>query len=70
MQLSEIIIEHIRKNGPLSFHDFMEMCLYYPELGYYTSEQDKIGEKGDYYTSTYLTPAFGAMIGTQLRNGV
>lgn len=66
MLLSEIIIQRIQKEGPISFHDFMEMSLYYPELGYYTSAQDKIGKKGDYYTSSDLTPIFGAMIGRQL----
>ncbi len=66
MQLSGIIKERISENGPISFHDFMEMALYYPQLGYYTSERNKIGEKGDYYTSTSLSAVFGAMIGRQL----
>jgi SAM-dependent MidA family methyltransferase len=44
----------------------MEMALYYPELGYYTSDADKIGTKGDYYTSSNLTSVFGVMIGRQL----
>lgn len=66
MQLEEIIIEKIRKNGPVSFRDFMEMCLYYPGSGYYTSVGNKIGTNGDYYTSANLTAAFGAMIGKQL----
>ncbi len=66
MQLSEIITKKIHENGPISFRDFMEMALYYPELGYYTSVQDKIGTNGDYYTSPNLTPVFGAMIGRQI----
>jgi SAM-dependent MidA family methyltransferase len=66
MQLAEIIKQRIEKEGPISFHDFMEMSLYYPELGYYTSAPDKIGSNGDYYTSPNLTPVFGAMIGHQL----
>jgi len=51
MTLSEIIMEKIQKEGPISFRDFMEMSLYYPGLGYYTSSEDKIGKSGDYYTS-------------------
>lgn len=66
MLLSEIIIQRIRQEGPISFHDFMEMALYYPEKGYYTSAQNKIGKTGDFYTSSNLTPAFGAMIGRQI----
>ena len=65
MELSEIIIQRIRAQGPLSFHDFMEMCLYYPGKGYYTSSGDKIGKNGDYYTSSNITSLFGAMIGKQ-----
>src|SRR3989304_4656596 len=59
MPLSEIIIKEIQKNGPLSFRDFMEMALYYPELGYYTSSKNKIGKKGDFYTSPNLSATFG-----------
>jgi len=66
MLLSEIIIERIKKEGPLSFRDFMEMALYYPELGYYNSKKDKIGAEGDFYTSANLTAAFGAMIARQM----
>ncbi len=66
MSLSDIIIKKIQQKGPISFRDFMEMALYYPGLGYYTSERNKIGKKGDYYTSPNLTPAFGEMLGRQL----
>ncbi len=65
MQLSDIITKKISSDGPVSFHDFMELALYHPGAGYYTSLENQIGKKGDYYTSASLTPAFGAMIGRQ-----
>lgn len=66
MQLTDILIEKIKKEGPVSFHDFMEASLYYPGLGYYTSSCQRFGEQGDYYTSPYVSSAFGAMIARQL----
>lgn len=66
LSLTQIIIEKLRRNGPVSFRDFMEMSLYYPGLGYYTSAHDKIGKDGDYYTSPWLTSVFGEMLAKQL----
>lgn len=66
LTLSEIIKEKILETGPVSFCDFMEMALYYPEMGYYISEENKIGLNGDYYTTPGLTPILGEMIGKQL----
>lgn len=66
LSLSEIIQDTIQKEGPISFRDFMEMALYYPELGYYTSAKNKIGKEGDFYTSPYLTNVFGHVIAKQL----
>lgn len=66
MSLTEIIIQKIKEEGPISFHDFMEMALYYPGLGYYSSSLEKIGKKGDFYTSSSLTPVFGAMVAKQI----
>jgi len=44
----------------------MEMALYHPHLGYYTSANDKIGKDGDFYTSPYMTDVFGHVIAKQL----
>lgn len=64
--LSEIIIQKIEREGALSFHDYMELCLYHPELGYYNTVAEKIGNNGDFYTSPHLSASFGAMVGKQL----
>jgi SAM-dependent MidA family methyltransferase len=66
MQLENVIIEKIKKDGPISFRDYMEMALYYPELGYYTSTKNKIGTKGDYYTCCQVSTILAELLGKQL----
>ena len=66
MNLSDIIVQRIKADGPISFQEYMEMCLYYPDHGYYSSKSNKIGANGDFYTSSSLTPVFGILIGKQL----
>lgn len=63
--LGDVIAREIIEKGPISFRDFMEMALYYPKLGYYTSGRDKIGKNGDYYTSPWLSCVFGEMLARQ-----
>lgn len=64
--LEKKIIRRIKEEGPITFETFMDMALYDPELGYYTSERTKIGREGDFYTSSHLHPVFGFMIGRQI----
>ena len=45
----------------------MELCLYHPEQGYYTSTARNTGIHGDYYTSPHLGPLFGQLIAKQLQ---
>lgn len=66
MFLRDIIIDTIKASGPVSFRDYMDMCLYYPDLGYYNSTEQKIGKGGDFYTSSSLTSSFGATIARQM----
>ena len=44
----------------------MDLALYHPEYGYYTAAGDKMGWKGDYYTSSNVHPVFGELIAKQL----
>jgi SAM-dependent MidA family methyltransferase len=67
LALKEAIIKRIRREGAISFRDFMAMALYEPGLGYYCSSSNKIGREGDYLTSPEVSPMFGAMVGRQLR---
>ncbi|GBE06645.1 hypothetical protein BMS3Abin10_02302 [bacterium BMS3Abin10] len=64
--LEQKIIDRIKEQGPITFEAFMDMALYYPGLGYYTSKKTSIGREGDFYTSSHLHLMFGAMLGKQL----
>jgi SAM-dependent MidA family methyltransferase len=59
--LADRLRERIRREGPISFADFMEAALYDPEEGYY-SRGARIGEPGDFVTSPSLSPHFAASI--------
>jgi len=65
--LKAIICERIRQRGKIPFSEFMELCLYHPIHGYYQTGREKIGKKGDYYTSASVHPVFGRLLGRQLR---
>ncbi len=62
MELSEVIKEKIKKEGAISFEEFMEIALYYPEIGYYTSPKTKIGREGDFFTASHLGAVFGILL--------
>jgi len=64
-QLVKIIKTKIKEKGSISFKEFMDMALYYPELGYYTSDKSKIGGYGDFFTSSELDPVFGQLLAKQ-----
>ena len=61
-ELQQRIVECLNRLGPMTFRDFMQTALYEPELGYYNTERLKIGGVGDYYTSSNVHPAFGAVL--------
>ncbi len=56
----------IHKRGKITFADFMELALYHPEHGYYTSGKEKFGKRGDYYTSSDVHYVFGELIARQM----
>ena len=63
--LRHCIIEEIRRNGPLKFSRYMELCLYEPELGYYSRSREKFGKAGDFYTSSDVHAVFGRLLARQ-----
>ena len=55
----------IALRGPLTFAEFMEIALYWPDGGYYASRRS-FGPLGDFYTAPLAHPVFGALIARQL----
>ena len=64
--IREEIVDLINVKGKITFADFMELALYHPEYGHYTSGKEKIGKRGDYYTSSDVHSVFGELIARQL----
>ncbi len=65
-RLEQIIKDTINQTGPITFEQFMEFCLYYPSLGYYTSGRHRIGVHGDYYTAPYASSVMSMILARQI----
>ena len=58
--LAEHLSERIRREGPITFRDWMEAALYDPERGYYCRRGlTRWGREGDYRTSPERSVLFG-----------
>lgn len=49
----------------MRFDRFMELALYHPRLGYYSSGRTEIGKRGDFYTSVSVGALFGELLALQ-----
>lgn len=65
-RLIQKIVQHIKQSEQqaITFADYMSLCLYEPDDGYYTSERVKIGKEGDFYTSSFIGTIMGEMLAT------
>jgi len=63
--LREYIADEIRRRGPIPFSRYMELCLYEPELGYYSRAREQFGKAGDFYTSSDVHAVFGRLLARQ-----
>ena len=52
----------IRERGRLRFDVYMSEVLYHPDYGYYSTDADRIGARGDFYTAADLDPAMGQLL--------
>jgi SAM-dependent MidA family methyltransferase len=64
-RLSDIIRREIAQRGVLSFARFMELALYCPKHGYYETNKDNPGRRGDFYTSVGVGDLFGRLLAFQ-----
>jgi SAM-dependent MidA family methyltransferase len=64
-RLRRRIEDEIRRDGPIPFSRYMEMCLYEPELGYYSRSREQFGKAGDFYTSSDVHAVFGRLLTRQ-----
>lgn len=64
--LYNLIAQRLHECSQLTFAEFMELALYAPNLGYYTRPIEKIGAKGDFFTSSHLSFDFGELLAEQL----
>ncbi|HEV2729609.1 MAG TPA: SAM-dependent methyltransferase [Terriglobales bacterium] len=65
MTLREKIQQEIHERGPIPFSRYMEMCLYDPEMGYYSRDVERFGKAGDFYTSSDVHAVFGRLLARQ-----
>ena len=65
----EIIIDSIETspNNCITFADYMDLVLYHPQKGYYSSAQIDIGSQGDFFTSSSLGSDFGELLAEQFK---
>ena len=64
-ELRQRIEQEIRECGPIPFSRYMELCLYDPELGYYSRHAAQFGKAGDFYTSSDVHAVFGRLMARQ-----
>jgi SAM-dependent MidA family methyltransferase len=66
MLLRALIVDLIRSRGPITVAEYVDLALYHPTLGYYTTARQRSGRGGDFFTSVDVGPIFGEMLAVQL----
>jgi SAM-dependent MidA family methyltransferase len=65
-RLKERIAALVHVNGPISVAEYMALCLFDPEDGYYTN-REPFGVEGDFITAPEISQMFGELVGVWLR---
>ena len=64
--LKELLVEETRKKGFLTFDRFVELSLYHPSYGYYTSKRLSGFPGEDFVTAPEASPAFGKTVASYI----
>lgn len=64
-KLAQKISRLIEATGPMSVADYMALCLFDPEHGYYTT-RDPFGAEGDFTTAPEISQMFGELVAVWL----
>ncbi|WP_298622245.1 SAM-dependent methyltransferase [uncultured Legionella sp.] len=67
MSLIQTLHVQLEKQQEIPFVEFMQMALYAPGEGYYSSGLPKLGAQGDFITAPELTPLFGKTLAHQCK---
>ncbi len=64
-EVRSLLVDRIRRDGPLTVAGYMELALYAPSVGYYARTAQASGRSGDFYTSVDIGPLFGELLARQ-----
>ncbi len=65
--LTRLIFDYIMSSPQqrITFADYMNLVLYHPDYGYYSSGAVNIGSQGDFFTAAALSEDFGELLAEQ-----
>jgi SAM-dependent MidA family methyltransferase len=64
-ELAELVVERARRLGPLPYDEVLDLALYHPVHGFYSSGRGA-GRSRDFLTSPEVGPLFGAVVARAL----
>ncbi|MDF0552920.1 class I SAM-dependent methyltransferase [Kamptonema sp. UHCC 0994] len=67
LELCDLIFQRIATSSDrqITFAEYMDLALYHPQHGYYTTNEVNIGKHGDFFTSPHLGSDFGEVLAEQ-----
>ena len=66
--MSWMVEEINHRGGSISFRDYMDLALYHPDHGYYSSEAPRYGRSGDFLTAPSASSWYARVFARMLRN--